>query len=97
MWQEDGVGGKKGAQCEGRRVKGSEVERGGKVNKKIKAHGAFPLGRAITFSEICVTLSTPCQLEGPGVSALGCPLEQVCQRTCSDRPLECKCRHACRY
>lgn len=43
--------------------------------EKIKAPGVFPSGLVSLFS---ATLSTPCWLEGPGVSASGCPLSPVC-------------------
>lgn len=43
------VGSKKRSGFGGGRVKGSEVERGGMENRKIKAHGVFPSGHGITF------------------------------------------------
>lgn len=43
--------------------------------EKIKAPGVFPSGLVSLFS---ATLSAPCRLEGPGVSASGCPLPPVC-------------------
>lgn len=44
---------------------------------------------ASLFCEISVILSTPCRLEGPGVSAFGLPRVQVCMcgSTCSYRPV----------
>lgn len=43
--------------------------------EKINAPGVFPSGLVSLFS---ATLSTPCWLEGPGVSASWCPLSPVC-------------------
>lgn len=69
---------KKRVKFGGGQVKGNEVERGRMKRGKLKLMVRFPLGMVSLFS---VTPSTPCRLEGPGVSAFGCPLVQVCAVT----------------
>lgn len=64
---------KKRSEFGGGQVKGSELEREmvGWKRRKLKLMVCFPQGMASLSCEISVTPSTPCRLEGLGVSASG--------------------------